>query len=213
MKYIALIGDIISSKNIQDRLDFQNRLSNIFQDISIDNSSIVSPYTITLGDEFQALYKSGKGLMVDIVRIMALLYPVRIRFSIGIGKIDTEINKTQALGMDGSAFHIAREGIIKMKNDELKSNVTSQIVYNNEVKSHYFKPKNAFSLVSFNLGKLSKNQLSILFGLLRDEPVSHIAGNLKISEQAVYKSIIKDGLAILTGSMLEYEEIFSESLK
>lgn len=39
------------------------------------------------------------------------LYPVELRFGIGIGEITTEINTEMALGADGPGYYKAREAI------------------------------------------------------------------------------------------------------
>jgi hypothetical protein len=110
---IAVIGDLINSKAIQNRFEFQEGFARELADI--DKWQADSPYTLTLGDEFQALYTQGKGLFYDLFHIRECLYPVRCRFSIAIGEITTAINRQQAIGMDGPAFHTAREGIEHLK--------------------------------------------------------------------------------------------------
>ena len=101
---IALIGDIIESKKIQKRAEAQKKLLLQFNKINSISKTLASPYTITLGDEFQALYKKADDLFRDIWRIALLLHPERIRFSIGVGELSTKINKKQSIGMDGPAF-------------------------------------------------------------------------------------------------------------
>lgn len=110
---IAVIGDLIDSKRIKDRFSFQQQLAKRLKHIGAKRT--VSPYTLTLGDEFQALYVGADGLFYDLFHLREYLYPVRCRFSIALGDITTPINRKQAIGMDGSAFHEARWQIDKMK--------------------------------------------------------------------------------------------------
>ena len=59
--YIALIGDIISSKNIKDRAEAQVKLLNLMKIINKKYKEyLVSPFTVTTGDEFQALLLPNK---------------------------------------------------------------------------------------------------------------------------------------------------------
>ena len=49
--YIALIGDIISSKNIKDRAEAQVKLLNLMKIINKKYKEyLVSPFTVTTGD-------------------------------------------------------------------------------------------------------------------------------------------------------------------
>lgn len=54
--YVAIIGDIIDSKNIEHRQEIQTKLLNTLDRINSKYSqSIVSKFKITLGDEFEGL--------------------------------------------------------------------------------------------------------------------------------------------------------------
>lgn len=213
MKYVAIIGDIKSSKTIPNRLEFQNSLRDIFNVISTKNISIVSPYTITLGDEFQALYNSGKGLLTDIIGIMAMLYPVKVRISIGVGTIDTEINPIQALGMDGSSFHIAREGVIRMKNDEISRKAMPSITLNSDSKLQNSLLISSFNLLSYLLESMSQNQLNVLLGIVNNDSIPVIANRMDISEQAVYKGIRKEAMLLIKDYILSFEKEVGKLLK
>lgn len=72
---------------------------------------LVSPCTITLGDEFQAVYRDARTLFADFCTILVGIHPARIRFSVGIGPLTTPVNPRQAIGMDGPAFHVARDAM------------------------------------------------------------------------------------------------------
>ena len=55
--YIAIIGDIIASKKIIDRDTAQKKLYTLLDKINIKyKEQLYSPFTITAGDEFQALF-------------------------------------------------------------------------------------------------------------------------------------------------------------
>src|SRR5438270_9561839 len=100
---LAVIGDIVLSRAIAQRAEFQKQLRRTLDNIN-KRSAMASPYTITLGDEFQAVYRDPRGVFVDILTIMERIAPVSARFAIGVGTLRTPINPTQAIGMDGPAF-------------------------------------------------------------------------------------------------------------
>jgi hypothetical protein len=119
MQYVAVIGDIIGSRAISDgeRAAVQARLRDTLHALNArgDHHTLVSPYTVTLGDEFQAVFSQPSMLFLDAIEINAALFPVSMRFAFGLGAITTPINPRQALEMDGPAFHRARLGIDSLK--------------------------------------------------------------------------------------------------
>lgn len=188
-----LIGDLIGSKDLnnREREECQSTLKEILKSINENGSSSkLSPLTITLGDEFQAVYDDLSIVLADSWSILAALHPVGVRFSIGIGQIYTSINREQALGMDGPAFHVAREGM-----DQLKS---SSKIYNIAIGSASEQAEETVYLVglinqslqflSNELNSWKKTRLQILVMENRGEPVKKIAEKLGISESAVYKN-------------------------
>ena len=56
--YLALIADVIDSKIVQERFDLQKHLEKTLQKINeLFKDCLASAFTLTLGDEFQALLK------------------------------------------------------------------------------------------------------------------------------------------------------------
>lgn len=119
--YIAVIGDIVKSKNIVNRNEVQKKLKTVLKTINEKyTDEIASNFMLTLGDEFQGLLKCGKNLIRIISEIEIAMLPIQLRFGIGIGKIDTEINREIPLGADGPAYHNARKMIDELKRKERK---------------------------------------------------------------------------------------------
>ena len=115
MKYLVLIGDVLGSKQLPARAQFQRRLKLSLRGLNTRRKSLISPYTLTLGDEFQAVYRHASGLFADIFTILAQVAPVQARFAVAVGEIVTPINPRQSIGMDGPAFHRARARLEKLK--------------------------------------------------------------------------------------------------
>ena len=117
--YYAIIGDIKNSKEIDNRYEVQNKLKKILDDINLKyKADIKANFLITLGDEFQGLLNSPAFALEIVKYTQRELYPVKLRFGIGIGEISTEINQKAAIGADGPAFYAAREMINFLKNEE-----------------------------------------------------------------------------------------------
>ena len=114
--YYAIIGDIINSKGIGNRIEFQKKLGGVLTQInSVYEDDIAANFLITLGDEFQGLLKSPGHILEIIEKIKFSVYPVKIRFGIGMGEIHTEINRKMAIGADGPAYYHARNMVNELK--------------------------------------------------------------------------------------------------
>lgn len=119
--YIAVIGDIKHSKQLADRREVQLRLSGILDAVNRDyEKQLASKFMITLGDEFQGLLKTGSKTAYILDAIERELYPVRLRFGIGVGEIVTGIRADLPLGADGPAYYNARDAIEALKASEKK---------------------------------------------------------------------------------------------
>ena len=120
--YCAMIGDLINSKKLpaEDRAAIQERLKALLNGVNENFSSfLVSPFLMTLGDEFQGVLTAAKPALeiIDFLGQNLLEFPIQIRYGIGIGELSTNINREQALGDDGPAYHYARQGIEHLKKD------------------------------------------------------------------------------------------------
>ena len=119
--YIAIIGDIKGSKHSRDRQAVQARLTKALDSINqAHEKELASRFMITLGDEFQGLLKDGSAAAAIIDCIEREMYPVRIRFGVGVGEITTDIRFDMPLGADGPAYHQARTMIEELKASEKK---------------------------------------------------------------------------------------------
>lgn len=119
--YFAIIGDIKRSKELKERNVIQKRMNSILEEINEEYAEyIAARFLITLGDEFQGLLKNGDMVFPIIKKIQRKMDPITLRFGIGIGEINTEINPEMALGADGPGFYMARKAIDILKAEEHK---------------------------------------------------------------------------------------------
>jgi len=116
--YIAIIADVVKSKEIKERMSFQAKLNNaLFEINSTYKEEIASDFTITLGDEFQGVLKSAKVLLDIIYKIESHIYPVKLKVGVGIGEITTLIDRTASIGSDGPAYWSARDALTILKTE------------------------------------------------------------------------------------------------
>ncbi|MBS6719197.1 MAG: DNA-binding protein, partial [Streptococcus parasanguinis] len=100
--YLALIADVIDSKIVQERFDLQKQLEKTLQKINeLFKGCLASAFTLTLGDEFQALLKVDAPIFQIIDTLRSELKPTQLRFGIGLGEIVTDIDPLQSIGADG----------------------------------------------------------------------------------------------------------------
>jgi len=183
MEKITLIGDIVSSRRIKKRQQIQNNLNKVFKKINERGEYISSPLTITLGDEFQAVYNKADFIFKHIWQIILSIYPEKVRFSIGLGEITTALNPVQAIGMDGPAFYNARKGLDEIKQTYFQFNITGNERTNLElIKQSLF----LLSHISYNW---KETRLIILSMMYDNFSVNEIAKKIKITDKAVYKNI------------------------
>ena len=118
--YLALIADVIDSKMVQERFDLQKQLEKTLQTMNeLFGEFLESNFTLTLGDEFQALLKVDAPVFQMIDTLRSELTPTQLRFGIGLGEILTDIDPLQSIGADGPAYWNARAAInlVHQKND------------------------------------------------------------------------------------------------
>jgi hypothetical protein len=185
--YAALIGDFVQSRNLANRAEVQRDFVAVCAELNKerDRLGLVSPLTITLGDEFQAVFGDVSRLWECIVRIEASMEPVAIRFAVGLGTITTDIQHDTALGMDGPAFHAARAAMEHLKKgdaryrlgglgqDEAFINATLELIAHNRV-------------------KWRTPRVVTLANVLQGKTVKEISQVTRSTEQAVYRNI-RDG--------------------
>lgn len=112
-QYHILMGDIIASRKYKGpelTQTFESLVSSCNSDLA---SGILSPYTITLGDEFQGIAKSLKSGIQSIFyfeeAILKTGVDFKLRYVLHYGSIETHINREIAYGMRGPGLTKARE--------------------------------------------------------------------------------------------------------
>jgi hypothetical protein len=221
--YFAIIGDIVSSKQMRnkERYDLQYQIDSVLSEINKNyNEHIASDFTITLGDECQGLLKNADCLleMLDIIRYE--LDPIEIRFGIGIGEVFTDIQKKSSTKADGPAFWHARYAVKQMQ--ENKSYNRPKIVFEAEEDA-----KGWMNMINESLKlcdhienkwtdkqKLLIRESTLRFGYDTDVPQKELAKILEISIPAVnvhmkrtgYYSYLKLRKSICTAVQNEWGE-------
>lgn len=126
--YYILMGDVTdSSEYIPAELG--KSLKSLVQ---LANESLkektLSPYTVTLGDEFQGVTKSLKTGIETFFYFEELRLKqqqeFKLHYILHFGKIDTEINPETSYGMLGKGLTQAREKLTSKKRDRKRFNIS-----------------------------------------------------------------------------------------
>lgn len=180
-----MIADIVGSREISPRAGFQSGLETLLSEINgLSADRLLSPYTITIGDEFQAVYVDFQTVFRDVARIVWAVHPHRIRFAVNYDLITTALNRTLAVGMDGPAFHGAREQL-----DSLKQKSTTSIRVAGLASRSLDLVNAALDLFCDDLNRWSRTALGLLAHSLDGLSVAQMEELLGVKRRAVYKAL------------------------
>jgi hypothetical protein len=135
-QYCVVIADIINSRYILNRLEIQDKYIQLSETLNKKyRSDIASKFIVTMGDEMQGLLEEPNNIISIIKDMQTTMYPIKLRFGIGIGTINTKIDFENSVRIDGNAYHRARFCIDQIKELNKKNPDTYSIMINsnNEV--------------------------------------------------------------------------------
>jgi hypothetical protein len=117
-----LMADIIASSQANGGL-LQEQFALCTQEVNKAQSKVLlSPLSITLGDEFQGIVKNEQAGIETILAMEDSLlkhhFPFKIRYVLHQGIIETAINPSIAYGMLGPGLSKARELLAELKKKE-----------------------------------------------------------------------------------------------
>lgn len=207
MNYLVLIGDIVASKAIRNRSQFQSQFETVVEQASREYQSImISPLTLTIGDEFQAVFGDTKNLFQMIAFVEQQMPSVAFRYGFGLGSIVTEINTQRAIGMDGPAFHFARQAVELARKQE---------------KSYYFACEDAqvqerlnilLSWIDLTMKRWSDQRKGIFYFYRQKMKQRAIAEKMNLSQPAVSQNINDESFALLERTQQLIENEWSQIL-
>lgn len=192
--YTVIIGDIIDSKKITDRQKVQAKFKDILKEINENyTDAIASQFTITLGDEFQGLLKNRKNIIDIIFEIEMAMFPIEMRFGVGIGEVSTAINFESSSEIDGPAYHRARAMIKELERSEAQHLRRAGNILITSQKENTAIDQLLNSILSVCTALKSKwtvKQREIIQSyLLSDENQSKAAENLGIGQSSVSRGL------------------------
>jgi len=137
MKQFILMADIIDSGKKDSNLLMEN-FKALIKEINNSNANdILSPLTITLGDECQGVIKDLSTSIRMILNIEENIihnrYNFKLRYVLNEGEIETPINQKIAYEMLGNGLTEARFKLNNLKNDKFRFYISIQNKLQNQI--------------------------------------------------------------------------------
>ncbi|NIB59457.1 hypothetical protein I6I05_01045 (plasmid) [Agrobacterium tumefaciens] len=183
-RFAVLMGDIVDSESHTDTLDlhvdFNAAIDRQNEALTTD---IVSPLTITLGDEFQGLVSSlvAAASAAREIRFELMQRNIDCRFVIGTVDLNTRVNHERAWNMMGPGFARARERL-----NEKRSPNRYRFSVPHDALLETMLEANGATLSAVER-KWSDAQRDDIIRLLRGASVAEIAHDRNVSVHNVYK--------------------------
>ncbi|MBK6264321.1 hypothetical protein JKA74_04675 [Marivirga sp. S37H4] len=171
MKSHIIMADIIKSSD-HNGSELMSAFKNIVKQVNDQMANeIISPLTITLGDEFQGVVKSlpaGINLVFQFDRLL-LEKDFNLRFVLNYGEIETAINQDNAYGMLGEGLTLAREQLETVKNGDNRFSING---YNEEIVSLLNK---GFKLYDYFYSQWTTKERMIVSEFLKGKDYKEVA--------------------------------------
>ncbi len=120
-KLFVLLGDVVASRQIEDRDGFQKALQDLCEEINHAYAGdIYAPFKTLKGlDEIGGVLSDISNIYNIIVLISDRLHPCRMRCALVFDYVDTALESRDVSRMDGPAFHKAAQAVIDLKKTAL----------------------------------------------------------------------------------------------
>lgn len=201
--YYILMADVIGSSTLDSQVLFK-KFHQIIDEVNNDfKHQIISPLTITLGDEFQGiidnLYNSVNLIFEIEERIIKYGLDFQLRYVLGHDVIETEINKEIAHGMLGRGLNKVRATLEQSKTkrsvisnsknySNRKRDVNERFIFNLPRNSEMEKLLNlSFSIYQLLHSNWKQKDNEIIYELLKGSDYKDIADKLNKDRSLIWR--------------------------
>ena len=185
----AFIGDISASRDLEadERRAVQERLGDFLDRLNRElGEAVLAEFTITVGDEFQGLLVRPGTVPELMWRLRDRLPELRFWTGIGFGGLDTELEE-RAIGMDGPAFHRARQALELAHEQGLHGGVFSGFGEDDRVLGGLSR------LLDWQRQRLTDAQREAIRHVRGGATQTEAAGEIGVTRQAVSKRLAAAG--------------------
>jgi hypothetical protein len=209
-KLFVLQGDIIGSRKIKDRDEFQSKLESVCNCINTNfEQDIYGNFKIIKGiDEIEGVLKRISSIYKIITKIQKLVSPYKIRFIVVYGNINTAVDSKNVEKMDGPAIHKATDKIMELK----KSNFLFDIDTENSIVDPLLKGQINLLMFYKTRWTARENQIAENYAIYKKQTL--VAQKLSITQQAVSDSLRKikwEEIHLMEEELNHVLKLFNES--
>ncbi|HEY3435393.1 MAG TPA: SatD family protein [Solirubrobacterales bacterium] len=207
---VALIGDLIASRQAENRLDLQNELRRALKRVNWTVKAL-QPLETTVGDEFQGVYKdAASAVRASLLLRLELLKEAEVdsRYGIGCGSL-TVFEDKEPLSQDGPAWWAARSAIDRTREQAGEGRTDFVRTWFVESEAEAEPPLGARALnTSLMLrdaliAQMRPRSRRLLLGLLRERSQADLAADEGISQSAVSQNLSASGAYAVRAAELE----------
>ena len=184
-KLYVLLGDVVSSRRIDDRDMFQRKLEEAYKKVNNTYSEdIYANFKILKGiDDIGGVLLTMSNCFNIIDSILEQLYPNLMRFVLVLDYIDVGLDTKNVIRMDGPAFHKASDLINSLKKSKLLFDMSvKDKIIDNAIAGQ-------INLILLLKKKWSRKQYQIVREYKKVKNQQEVAMKLGISQQAVSKTL------------------------
>ena len=186
-KLCVVLGDVLSSRRIEDKEAFQSKLEKTCNRINKTYADeIYAGFKILKGiDEIEGVLQDISNIYEIITSISEQLYPHSMRFAVAVDHIDTAVESRDTAKMDGPAFHKASDIMGGLKKSKLLFDMSTD----NEMTDALITGE--INLILLLKKNWSAKQHIVVREYKKTRNQYETAKNLGITQQAVSKALAR----------------------
>jgi len=211
--FYTLIGDLVSSRQVKDRILLQGQLDEVLQEL---NDVLLPRVSLepTIGDEFQACFDSvAAAVRATLMIRLGLLRRsgVDSRYGLGAGEVEV-FSKTNPISQDGPGWWAARDAI--EVSSRLAEAPQTSFARTHFVGSHSNGRISGGEEASLNAFLICRDQMvdrmkqptrNRLYGLMQGWSQSQIAAEEKTTQGAISQSLARGGAFAIMAAQQQLE--------
>jgi DNA-binding phage protein len=182
-EFYVLLGDVVRSREVDDRAAFRRRLERACERAS-RHDEVHAPFDVLKGiDEIGGVLSAGTSIWSVVRSLTDELHPQQVRLALVSDEIDVGVETGDVSKMDGPAFHRASELLETVERSNLLFDMQTGR-----------RPLDAAVADELNLLLLlrhewTERQREVVASYRRHGTQSEVAEDLDVSQQAVSKSL------------------------
>jgi hypothetical protein len=202
-----LMADVVSSSS-REQIQLRAQLKSLVKNINSElHERILSPYTITLGDEFQGISNSLYALLESIFfleeQIIKRRYTFKLHYVAHFGEIQTPINRKIAYEMMGPGLTHARKLLTRKQRERPRFTFDYPNQFENEILN------NLFFVLEHVIDRWRLHDYPLIVDLISDISDSSLAKKRKKDRSLIWrrrKSLRAEEYTSLKTSAIEFSK-------